>query len=91
MDENTYLSKVATNKIISAQYSKFLSINEIDEIDLVDVHFSETFFQVDGREPSSSITTQVGLEWNEQVLFVFFRGRFEELRGEIKSGDESIR
>ena len=85
MAENNSFSNLTTNKIISAQYSKFLSVDEIEEMDLVDVNFSETFFQVDGREPSSTITTQVGLEWNEQVLFVFFRGRFEELRGEFKT------
>lgn len=67
-------------KIISCPHSQISSSTTMEEGDLAAVHFSDTLTFVDGVQPPASLITQVGVEWNEHSLFVFFRGRFEELR-----------
>ncbi len=66
-------------KTIQASHAHFTSTHEIEESDLSVVNFTETLGYVDGTPTPSSIMTQVGVEWNEHSLFVFFRGRFEQL------------
>lgn len=80
----------ATKKIIQAPHSHFLSINDIDESSLSVVNFSETLLFVDGAATPSSIMTQMSIEWNEQSLLVFFRGRFENLRYETNPLPETL-
>jgi len=67
-------------KVISCPRSQISSAAVIEESDLAAVHFSDALTFADETQPSTSLITQVGVEWNENSLFVFFRGRFENLR-----------
>lgn len=80
----------ARKKVIQASHAHFSSTHEIEESDLSVVHFTETLEFANGSPTPSSIMTQVGVEWNEHSLFVFFRGRFEKLRFETNRTDEML-
>lgn len=80
----------AAKKIIQASHAHFTSTHEIEESDLSVVNFTETLVFVDGMPTPSSLMTQVGVEWNEHSLFVFFRGRFDTLRYETKLSAEVL-
>ena len=67
-------------KVISCPHSQISSSTAIEEGDLAAVHFSDMLTYGDGTQLPASLMTQVGIEWNEHSLFVFFRGRFDELR-----------
>lgn len=71
---------MAEQKIIHCHRSSFSSIDEIEESSFAHIDVSEPLMNADGSEPPQSIASRVGLEWNKDSLFVFFRGRFEALR-----------
>jgi len=71
---------MSSEKIIHCHRSDFISIDEIDESSFAHIDVSEPLNLADGSEPPQSIATRVGMEWNDNSLLVYFRGRFEELR-----------
>ena len=71
---------MSSEKIIHCRQSSFSSIGQIDESEFAHIDVSEPLQFVDGKEPPPSIATRVGMEWNENGLIVYFRGRFEQLR-----------
>ncbi len=79
-----------TSKIITCPHSQITSSGAIEEGDLAAVNFNDILAFPDGTQPPASLMTQVGVEWNENSLFVFFRGRFEELRYSTDMPKESL-
>lgn len=71
---------MAEKKIIHCHQSNFSSIDEIEESSFAHIDVSEPLMYADGTEPPHSIASRVGLEWNNDYLFVYFRGRFDSLR-----------
>jgi hypothetical protein len=71
---------MSSDKKIQCRRSSFSSIEMIDESEFAHIDISETLHFADGTEPPPSIATRVGMEWNENGLIVYFRGRFDELR-----------
>lgn len=67
-------------KTIRGYRSTFASIAEITEESLSHIDVSEPLFLADGSEPPQSIATRIGVEWNENGLLIYFRGRYVQLR-----------
>jgi hypothetical protein len=78
------------DKIISCPHSIFSSLDNFHESDLASVHFNEILILKEDLQPPASLMTQVAIEWNEHSLFVFFRGRFEQLQYLKNPGKEIL-
>lgn len=81
----------SARKVITAHHSRFASLHDIEESDLSFVNFSETLVAADGSPAEPSTMTQVGVEWNEHSLFIFFRGRFSRLRYETNPAERVLK
>jgi hypothetical protein len=71
---------MADEKIIHCHPSNFRTIDEIEESSFAYIDVSEPIVNADGSEPPQMLASRVGMEWNNQNLFIFFRGRFDTLR-----------
>lgn len=76
--------------VIPSPRSHFRSIDAIDEGGLGLVNFTEVLSFADGSRVPPELMTQVGVEWNERSLFVYFRGRFETLRSATNLSPEML-
>lgn len=72
-------------KIIECRRSRINTINDIEGVLHSHASATESLLTASGDSPSSSISTSVGIEWNDASLFVFFQGHFSSLRSATKS------
>lgn len=74
------ISSFTSEKIVFSHRSKFSSVAEITEESLTHIDVGEPLCFADGTEPPQSLATRIGIEWNDNGLLIYFRGRFEQLR-----------
>ncbi len=67
-------------KILLSFRSVFTSIAEITGETIAHIDVNEPLYLADGAEPPQSIATRIGVEWNDNGLLIYFRGRYEQLR-----------
>jgi hypothetical protein len=67
-------------KIFHSYRSMFRSIAEITEESLVQIDVTEPLYLADGAEPPQTLATRIGVEWNDNGILIYFRGRYEHLR-----------
>ncbi|MDP1677992.1 MAG: carbohydrate-binding family 9-like protein [Bacteroidota bacterium] len=77
MSESTIIT---SEKIFRCFRSSFTSIAEVTKESLIRIDVNDPLYLADGTEPPQSLTTRVGVEWNDKGILIFFRGRFEHLR-----------
>jgi hypothetical protein len=73
-------SITTSEKIFHSYRSIFTSIAEITEGSLAHIDISDPLYLADGAEPPQTIASSIGVEWNDNGLLIYFRGRFEHLR-----------